>query len=164
MATHPSRHGRGVRGLPDRDGLTAEARRGRREAEAGRRRGSRPRTSGCQVEIGSAEEAKMSILAATILLAQLRCSPSASGSVDCWDAAKGGVPVLKIEPNLFGGFDLRQSDGKLVRCEKKASGETECRVVREGCPSPAGKRTTRGCSWRHAPNSSVSEAWDTGRL
>src|SRR5207249_1007905 len=45
---------------------------------------------------------------------------------------EGGAPVLKIEPNLFGGFDLRQSDGKLVRCEKKASGETECRVVQEG--------------------------------
>ena len=52
--------------------------------------------------------------------------------MDCWDAQKGGAPVLKIEPNLFGGFDLRQSDGKLARCEKKASGETECRVVQEG--------------------------------
>ena len=87
-----------------------------------------------------------------------------AGNVDCYDVQKGGAPVLKVEPNLFGGYDLRQSDGKLVRCEKKPSGETECRVVREGCPSPAGKRTTRGCSWRHAPNSSVSEAWDTGRL
>ena len=52
--------------------------------------------------------------------------------VDCFDAQKGGVPVLKVEKNLFGGFDLRQSDGKLVRCEKKASGETDCRVVQEG--------------------------------
>jgi len=42
------------------------------------------------------------------------------------------APTLKIEPNLFGGFDLRQTDGKVVRCEKKASGETECRVVQEG--------------------------------
>ena len=74
----------------------------------------------------------MNILAATILLAQLHCSPSASGSVDCWDVQKGGAPVLKVEPNLFGGYDLRQSDGKLVRCERKASGETECRVVKEG--------------------------------
>jgi hypothetical protein len=72
------------------------------------------------------------MLAATILLAQLQCAPRASGNVDCYDAQKGGAPVLKIEPNLFGGFDLRQSDGKLVRCEKKASGQTECRVVREG--------------------------------
>ena len=40
--------------------------------------------------------------------------------------------MLKVEPNLFGGYDLRQSDGKLVRCAKKASGETECRVVQEG--------------------------------
>jgi len=38
----------------------------------------------------------------------------------------------KIEPNPFGGFDLRQSGGKLVRCEKKASGETECRIVQKG--------------------------------
>jgi hypothetical protein len=68
--------------------------------------------------------------AATIPLAQLHCAPNASGNVDCWDAQKG--PVLKVEPNLFGGYDLRQRDGKLVRCEKKASGETECRVVREG--------------------------------
>jgi len=44
----------------------------------------------------------------------------------------GGAPVLKVEPNLFGGYDLRQSDGKLVRCEKKASAQTECRVVQEG--------------------------------
>ena len=42
------------------------------------------------------------------------------------------APVLKVEPNLFGGYDLRQSDGELVRCEKKVSGETECRVVQEG--------------------------------
>ncbi len=42
------------------------------------------------------------------------------------------APTLKIEPNLFGGFDLRHTDGKVVRCEKKASGETECRVVQEG--------------------------------
>ena len=52
--------------------------------------------------------------------------------MDCWDAQKGGAPVLKVEPNLFGGYDLRQSDGKLVVCERKASGETECRVVQEG--------------------------------
>ena len=73
----------------------------------------------------------MSMLAATILLVQLHCSPSVTGA---WthDPQKGGAPVLKVEPNLFGGYDLRQSDGKLVRCEKKASGETECRVVQEG--------------------------------
>jgi len=74
----------------------------------------------------------MSMLSALILLAQLRCAPNASGSVDCFDAQKGGAPVLKIEPNLFGGFDLRHSDGRVERCEKKASGETECRVVQEG--------------------------------
>ena len=74
----------------------------------------------------------MSMLAATILLAQLHYAPNASGNVDCFDAQKGGASVLKVEPNLFNGFDLRQSDGKLVRCEKKASGETECRVVQEG--------------------------------
>ena len=64
------------------------------------------------------------MLAALILLAQLHCSPSASGTVDCWDAQKGGAPVLKVEPNLFGGFDLRESNGKLVRGEKTAGGET----------------------------------------
>jgi len=68
---------------------------------------------------------------AAILFAQLQCAPSASGNVDCYDVQKGGAPVLKVEPNLFGGFDLRHSDGKLVRCERKASGETECRVVQE---------------------------------
>jgi hypothetical protein len=73
------------------------------------------------------------LVTAVVLLAQLHCSPSASGNVDCWDAQKGGAPTLKIEPNLFGGYDVRQTqDGKLVRCEKKASGETECRVVQEG--------------------------------
>ena len=72
------------------------------------------------------------MLTTTILLAQLHCSPSATGSVDCYDAQKGGAPVLKVEPNLFEGYDLRQSDGKLVVCERKASGETECRVVQEG--------------------------------
>ena len=72
------------------------------------------------------------MFAGMILLAQPPCGPSASESVDCWDAQQGGAPVLKVEPNLFGGFDLRQSDGKVVRCERKASGETECRVVRQG--------------------------------
>jgi len=71
------------------------------------------------------------MLAATILLAQLHCAPTASGIVYCYDAQKGGAPVLKVEPNLFGGYDLRQSDVKLVRCEKAAR-ETECRVVQEG--------------------------------
>jgi len=33
----------------------------------------------------------MSMLAATILLAQLHCAPTASGNVDCYDAQKGGV-------------------------------------------------------------------------
>ncbi len=74
----------------------------------------------------------MSMLADMILLAQLHCAPNASGTVDCFDAHKGGAPVLKVEKNLFGGYDVRQSDGKLVRCEKKASGETDCRVAQEG--------------------------------
>ena len=59
----------------------------------------------------------MSMLAATILLAQVHCAPNAGGNVDCYDAQKGGAPVLKVEPNLFGGFDPRQSDGKFVRSE-----------------------------------------------
>jgi hypothetical protein len=72
------------------------------------------------------------MITALILLAQLHCAPNASGTVDCFDAQKGGAPVLKVEPNLFGGFDLRHSDGRIERCEKKASGETECRVVQDG--------------------------------
>lgn len=72
------------------------------------------------------------MIATLLFLAQLHCTPNASGSVDCHDAQKGGAPVLKVEPNLFGGFDLRHSDGKIERCEKKTSGETECRVVHEG--------------------------------
>jgi len=67
-----------------------------------------------------------------ILLAQLHCTANASGNTDCYDAQKGGGPVLKLEPNQFGGVDLRHSDGKVERCEKKTSGETECRVVHEG--------------------------------
>ena len=42
------------------------------------------------------------MLEVAILLAQLQCSPNASGNTDCYDAQKGGAPVLKIEPNLFG--------------------------------------------------------------
>ena len=72
------------------------------------------------------------MITALVLLAQLHCTPNASGNTDCFDAQKGGTPVLKVEPNLFGGFDVRHSDGKIERCEKKASGETECRVVQEG--------------------------------
>ncbi len=34
------------------------------------------------------------MLAAAILLAQLHCAASASGTVDCWDAQKGGAPPL----------------------------------------------------------------------
>ncbi len=74
----------------------------------------------------------MSMIAATLLPAQLHCAPSASGSVHSWDAHKGGAPTLKVEPNVFGGYDVRPSDGTLVRCEKKASGETECRAVQVG--------------------------------
>lgn len=72
------------------------------------------------------------MITALILLAQLHCAPNASGSTDCFDRHKGGAPVLKIEPNQFGGVDLRHSDGKVERCEKTASGQTECRVVQEG--------------------------------
>ncbi len=45
--------------------------------------------------------------------------------MDCYDPQKSGAPVLKVEPNALDGFDLRQSDGELVRCEKTASGETK---------------------------------------
>lgn len=72
------------------------------------------------------------MLTALILLTQLHCAPNAGGTVDCHDTQKGGAPVLKVEKNLFGGFDLRHSDGKIERCEKKGSGEAECRVVQEG--------------------------------
>lgn len=72
------------------------------------------------------------MLEVVILLAQLHCSPNAQGTTDCYDAQKGGAPVLKVEPNLFGGFDLRHSDGKVERCEKKATVETECRVLHGG--------------------------------
>ena len=73
----------------------------------------------------------MSMLAATILLAQLHCAPNASGTVDCFDAHKGGTPVLKVEKNLFGGYDVRREDGTVERCELKPSGETECRIVQK---------------------------------
>ena len=72
------------------------------------------------------------MIAGLILLAQLHCAPTPSGSVDCYDAQKGGAPILKVEPNLFGGYDVRREDGTVERCEKKASGETECRVAQEG--------------------------------
>jgi len=74
----------------------------------------------------------MNMLASTIFLAQLHCAPNASGNVDCWDAQKGGAPVLKVEPNLSGGYDVRRDDGTVERCEVKPSGETECRVVQKG--------------------------------
>jgi len=37
-------------------------------------------------------------VAALVLLAQLHCAPNAMGTVDCYDAPKGGAPVLKVEP------------------------------------------------------------------
>ena len=52
--------------------------------------------------------------------------------MDCWDAQKGGAPVLKVEKNLFGGYDARREDGTVERCDLKPSGETECRIVQEG--------------------------------
>ncbi len=72
------------------------------------------------------------MIATLIVFAQLHCAPNASGSTDCYDVQKGGAPVAKVEPNLFGGFDVRDSDGKIERCEKTASGETECRVLQDG--------------------------------
>ena len=74
----------------------------------------------------------MTMLAAMILLAQLHCAPNTSGTVDCWDVQKGGAPVLKVEKNLFGGYDVRREDGTVECCEMKPSGETECRVVQKG--------------------------------
>ena len=74
----------------------------------------------------------MSMLAATMLLAQLRCAPNASGNIHCWDVQRGGAPVVKVEKNLFGGYDVRREDGTVERCEMKPSGETECRVVQRG--------------------------------
>ena len=74
----------------------------------------------------------MGVFAATIILAQLHCSPNASGTVDCFDAHKGGAPVLKVEKNLFGGYDVRREDDTVERCELKPSGETECRIVQKG--------------------------------
>lgn len=74
----------------------------------------------------------MTTFAATILLAQLHCVPNASGTVDCWDAQKGGAPVVKVEKNVFGGYDVRRENGTVERCEVKPSGESECRVVQEG--------------------------------
>lgn len=64
-----------------------------------------------------------------VILTQLHCTPNASGNTDCFDPQKGGAPVLKVEQNQSGGFDVRHSDGKIERCEKMASGETACRVV-----------------------------------
>jgi len=61
----------------------------------------------------------MSMLVATILLAQLQCAPNASGSVDCWDVAKGGAPVLQVETNLLGAYDVRREDGTVERCENE---------------------------------------------
>jgi len=40
--------------------------------------------------------------------------------------------VIKVEKNLFGGYDVRREDGTVERCEVKPSGETECRVVEKG--------------------------------
>src|SRR5262249_39464779 len=42
------------------------------------------------------------------------------------------APVLKVEKNLFAGYDVRREDGTVERGESKASGETECRVVEKG--------------------------------
>jgi hypothetical protein len=81
----------------------------------------------------------MSMLGATILLAQLHCSPNASSDIDSWDAKKGGAPVVKVEKNLFGGYDVRREDGTIERCEVKPSGETECRVVQEGQAPPSSR-------------------------
>jgi len=88
----------------------------------------------------------MSILAATILLAQLRCSPSASGSVDCWDAAKGGVPVLKIEPNLFGDSTCARATASSCGARRRRAGRrsaASCRRARSGEP-PALVLRSRG--------------------
>jgi hypothetical protein len=42
------------------------------------------------------------------------------------------LTALILLAHLFGGFDLRHSNGRIERCEKKASGEAECRVAQEG--------------------------------
>jgi len=62
------------------------------------------------------------MLPATILLAQLHCSSNASGTVDCWDAQKGGVPVLKIEPNLFGDSTCARATASSCGARRRRAG------------------------------------------
>ena len=82
------------------------------------------------------------MLTATILSAQLHCAPSASGSVDCWDTQKGGAPVLKVEANLFGGYDptAERRQARAVREEGERG---------DGVPRRGG-RTTQ-VSYRFTP-------------
>ncbi len=58
--------------------------------------------------------------------------------MDCWDAQKGGAPVLKVEPNLFGGYDLRQIDGTRAVQEEGERGD--------GVPRGAERATEVRCS------------------
>jgi hypothetical protein len=64
-------------------------------------------------------------------VAQLHCMRQRERQHGLLRRAESGAPVLKVEPNLFGGFDVRDRDVKIERCEKTASGETECRVMQE---------------------------------
>ena len=88
----------------------------------------------------------MSILAATILLAQLRCSPSASGSVDCFDVQKGGAPVLKVEPNLSVASTSGTATGRSSGARRRRAGRRSVasfRRARSGEP-PALVLRSRG--------------------
>ncbi len=99
------------------------------------------------------------MLTATILSAQLHCAPSASGSVDCWDTQKGGAPVLKVEANLFGGYDptAERRQARAVREEGERGdgvprGAERATEVR--CSSPkAGRKEV--VQHKHLPSPSV---------
>ena len=100
------------------------------------------------------------MLTATILSAQLHCAPSASGSVDCWDTQKGGAPVLKVEANLFGGYDptAERRQARAVR-EEGEPGRRSAASWRTDNTGELPIHAVRDLSgWRHA-STAPSPTW-----
>ena len=61
-----------------------------------------------------------------------RASSVLDPTLGYYSNVRRGAPVLKVEKNLFGGYDVRREDGTVERCELKSSGETECWIVQKG--------------------------------
>ena len=71
------------------------------------------------------------VLLASYAHGEIECTPRPGDGryLVCWDTNKGGAPDKRIEPNQFGGYDVRHDNGTIIRCNPEATGQLKCRKI-----------------------------------